>query len=151
MEQRSSIREDLNNDSNPQNELSEYEKQIQQNIELKNQMFEEIVGNAKNELMKNVIPVLGENFKPSKRGSKRKATEKYILLHLLTIYLPIFSSFNLSYPYRGPTDTFEPPKMSLRSGNKTLVQSSPDDDKKVKPTHQTKVVKKAHKKLKNGK
>jgi len=76
MEQRSSIREDLNNDSNPQNELSEYEKQIQQNIELKNQMFEEIVGNAKNELMKNVIPVLGENSKPSKRGSKRKATEK---------------------------------------------------------------------------
>jgi len=91
MEQRRSIKGDLNNDSNPQNQLSEYEKQIQQNIELKNQMFEEIVGNAKNELMKNVIPVFGENSKSSKRGSKRKTAERYILficLEFMFLYFP---------------------------------------------------------------
>lgn len=73
--------EDMSNKKNQQNEMSEYEKQIQLNIELRKQMFQEMVGDAKTEFMKTVTPVPNENSKPSRRGFKRKTTDKYIFYY----------------------------------------------------------------------
>lgn len=120
--------EDMSNKKNQQSEMSEYEKQIQLNIELRKQMFQEIVGGAKTEFMKSVTPVPNENSKPSKRGFKRKTTDKYISYHFF-FYL---TSFNLVSLFS--TETIEPLKMSLRSRNKTLEYSIGNDGE-VKPTY----------------
>lgn len=81
--------EEMSNTKNQQNEMSEYEKQIQLNIELRKQMFQEMVGDAKTEFMKTVTPVPNENSKPSKRGFKRKTTDKYNNnLSLLLFFIP---------------------------------------------------------------
>ena len=50
-------------------QISEYEKQILQNIEERKKMFELVVGDAKKDFMKSIVPTAS----PTQRGLKRKS------------------------------------------------------------------------------
>ncbi|XP_057375972.1 WD repeat-containing protein 76-like [Daphnia carinata] len=66
-----------NKDQNRQTNtaLSEYEKQIQQNIEERKKMFQELVGAAKNDFMNVISTESKEKKKAVQRGLKRKVEE----------------------------------------------------------------------------
>ncbi len=61
-------------------EMSEYEKEIQRNIEERRKMFQELVGDAKKDFESEVIRE--KVNKATQRGLKRKMEERYILLLL---------------------------------------------------------------------
>lgn len=56
--------------------LSEYEKQIQQNIEERKKMFQELVGAAKDDFMNIISAENKEKKKAVQRGLKRKVDER---------------------------------------------------------------------------
>jgi hypothetical protein len=58
-------------------EMSEYEKEIQRNIEERRKMFQELVGDAKKDFESEVIRE--KVNKATQRGLKRKMDERYII------------------------------------------------------------------------
>ena len=74
----SSEDESVNTTRNCENAgLSEYEKQILQNIEERKKMFELLVGDAKKSFMEVVPQRAKEDKKANQRGLKRKTEERY--------------------------------------------------------------------------
>lgn len=63
------------NEENQTTGLSEYEKQVLQNIEERKKMFQMLVSEARNDFVKVAAPLAVS--KPSQRGLKRKTAERF--------------------------------------------------------------------------
>ncbi|KAI9554166.1 hypothetical protein GHT06_019438 [Daphnia sinensis] len=75
-------KENKNRNRQTNTALSEYEKQIQQNIEERKKMFQELVGAAKNDFMNIISEENKEKKTAAQRGLKRKVNESMVVAPL---------------------------------------------------------------------